>query len=80
MLIDCDTCAARPRACRGCVVSHLLSAGSGEDPVTLDAREWVAVGTLAAAGLVPPLRLVPRPAEDDMSGLVGLGDADRHSA
>ncbi|MGF1664233.1 MAG: hypothetical protein ACFCVG_17515 [Kineosporiaceae bacterium] len=57
MLIDCDTCRARPRACGDCVVSHLLAAPAA--PVDLDEGAWAAVSVLSAAGLVPPLRLVP---------------------
>ncbi|MGI4896597.1 MAG: hypothetical protein ACRYF3_15940 [Janthinobacterium lividum] len=56
MLIDCDSCTARPRACSGCVVSVLL--GMPGVPV-LEEEERDAVEVLAASGLVPPLRLVP---------------------
>lgn len=68
MLIDCDTCTAGPRACGDCIVTHLLSVGSahqhgataaGARPTPeLTSEEVVAVGVLAAGGLVPPLRLV----------------------
>ncbi len=27
MLIDCDSCTARPRACGDCIVTHLLQVG-----------------------------------------------------
>ncbi|ABS04709.1 hypothetical protein FHR75_002366 [Kineococcus radiotolerans] len=54
MLIDCDSCTARPRACPECVVSVLLGP-PGE--AVLDAEERDAVEVLAASGLVPPLRL-----------------------
>lgn len=27
MLIDCDSCTARPSACGGCIVTHLLQVG-----------------------------------------------------
>lgn len=54
MLIDCDTCTARPRACSECVVSVLLGFPGHPD---LDADERDAVEVLAASGLVPPLRL-----------------------
>lgn len=57
MLIDCDTCAAPEHACRDCVVTVLL----GRPPeLDLDDAERAAIGTLAGAGLVPPLRLVPK--------------------
>ena len=57
MLIDCDSCTARPQACSECVVSVLL--GPPGDAV-LDADELGAVEVLAASGLVPPLRLATR--------------------
>jgi hypothetical protein len=55
MLIDCDTCIARDYACRDCVVTVLLDRAPA--PVELDDAEQAAFGTLAQAGLVPPLRL-----------------------
>ncbi|WP_380168614.1 hypothetical protein [Jannaschia sp. R86511] len=67
MLIDCDSCTARPRACGDCIVTHLLSSAPAAVPVPppayrapadLTASEIAAVGVLAAGGLVPPLRLV----------------------
>ncbi len=54
MLIDCDSCTARPLACSECVVSVLLGA---PDQRVLDEEEVGAVEVLAASGLVPPLRL-----------------------
>lgn len=57
MLIDCDTCSVRGRACRDCVVTVILSNPTGR--VELDEAEQYAVGSLAAVGLVPPLRLLP---------------------
>lgn len=64
MLIDCDGCGARGRACTDCFVTVMLGApdaGHGSDCVAgdLDARERAAIGVLADSGLVPPLRLVP---------------------
>lgn len=56
MLIDCDTCVVRGAACRDCVVTMILD--SPAQPVDLDDDEQAAVGSLAAAGLLPPLRLV----------------------
>jgi hypothetical protein len=56
MLIDCETCAAPAHACADCVMTVLL-----ERPpvaVELDDSEEAAIGALAEAGLVPPLRLV----------------------
>jgi hypothetical protein len=38
-------------------VSHLLAARA--EPVDLDDGAWAAVSVLSAAGLVPPLRLLP---------------------
>ncbi len=56
MLIDCDRCEARGLACADCVVSVLL--GMPEHGADLDGAEQRAIGVLAEAGLVPPLRLV----------------------
>jgi hypothetical protein len=52
-VIDCDSCAVRGDACGDCVVAVLLGA-----PPELQADEQRALGVLAEAGLVPPLRLV----------------------
>jgi hypothetical protein len=57
MLIDCDTCSVRGAACRDCVVTVILS--NPPHPVDLDDDEQAAVASLAEAGLLPPLRLVP---------------------
>jgi hypothetical protein len=57
MLIDCDTCSVRGTSCRDCVVTVILN--NPAQSVELDDAEQVAVESLAAAGLVPPLRLVP---------------------
>jgi hypothetical protein len=54
VLIDCDTCTVRGLACTDCVVTVLL----GMPSVELDDVDQAAISTLAAAGLVPPLRLV----------------------
>ena len=53
MIIDCDGCQVRGDACGDCVVAVLLGA-----PPDLEADEQRALGVLAEAGLVPPLRLV----------------------
>ena len=59
MLIDCNECAAQhTRACRDCVVTHLLSDMSGVVEVGRDQAE--ALEALADCGLIPQLRLVPR--------------------
>jgi hypothetical protein len=54
MIIDCGTCTGRPAACGDCVVTVLL----GAPPLSweLDEQEATALGALADAGLVPPLR------------------------
>lgn len=56
MLIDCETCRAPATACRDCVITVLLA--QPPQPVELDDAEQAAIGNLADAGLVPPLRLV----------------------
>jgi hypothetical protein len=57
MLIDCDTCAGRFHACGDCVINVLLS--RPPQPMELDDAEQGAIASLADAGLVPPLRMVP---------------------
>ncbi len=53
--IDCDTCLVRGLACHDCVVTVLL----GPPPeLSFDEEARRALDTLAAGGLVPPLRLV----------------------
>ncbi|TDE13433.1 hypothetical protein [Jiangella asiatica] len=54
MHIDCDRCEMRGLACTDCVVSVLL----GPLDTELGGEERDAIGVLAEAGLVPPLRLV----------------------
>jgi hypothetical protein len=69
MLIDCDACAARDVHCHDCVVSVFLTLPRAQErpptSVELDDTEQDALGTLMAAGLVPPLRLVALPAPAD---------------
>lgn len=55
MLIDCDSCSARPAACADCVVTALLDAPADG---TLTTEEAAAVDALSACGLVSPLRFV----------------------
>ena len=56
LVIDCDTCRVRGIGCGDCVVTVLL--GGPPSGVTLNDEERRAVEVLAAAGRVPPLRLV----------------------
>lgn len=68
--VDCGTCSVRGSACGDCVVSLLL----GPPPeLSLEPDEQRALGVLADAGLMPPLRLVqplehPRPVDDHGAG------------
>ena len=58
MIIDCDLCAMQhTSACDDCVVGFLLG---NIGPVELDDVEVTAIDHLAEAGLVAPIRLVPR--------------------
>ena len=63
MMIDCESCTARPVACGDCVVTFLTighaSPVVGADGIDLDSAEQRAIGVLAASGLVPPLRMDP---------------------
>jgi hypothetical protein len=64
MFVDCDTCTVRGKACGGCVISVML--GAAPAGVDLDPDEQRALQVLAAAGMVPELRLVTDdPAEPD---------------
>ena len=58
MLIDCDTCSVRGAACGDCVMTVILN--NPPQLVDLDDEEQAAVDALAAAGMLPPLRLVPQ--------------------
>lgn len=61
MLINCDDCIMQhTAACNECVVSFLLKDSDG--PLVIDGDEAAALGRMAAVGLLPPLRLVPREA------------------
>jgi hypothetical protein len=61
MEIDCGCCGIRDAACQDCVVSVIeprnVADFSAEVPGFLGAAEVKALGVLAAAGMVPPLRL-----------------------
>ncbi len=56
LTVDCDRCSVRGTGCADCVVTFLL--GGPPFGVELDATERQALDVLAAAGLVPPLRMV----------------------
>jgi hypothetical protein len=62
MLVDCDSCEVRGRACSECVVSVLL--GAPPTGVELDDTERRALDVLAEAGMIPHLQLVT-PTEPD---------------
>jgi hypothetical protein len=64
MHIDCDGCVMRDIACADCVVTFLL----GPPQAGLDAAEHAALAVLAGGGLVPPLRMRPRPAAEEVPG------------
>jgi hypothetical protein len=61
MVIDCGRCVIRGAGCQDCVVAVLKPAhASGylpKAPGYLDEAEVRALGVLADAGMVPPLRL-----------------------
>lgn len=53
MLIDCDTCPVRGKACEDCVVTVLLGEPpAAESETHLDAEQQRAIGVLADAGMV----------------------------
>jgi hypothetical protein len=62
--IDCDTCAHQGTdQCRECVVTFLLDRDG--DAVVVDAEEARALRSLGEAGLVPLLKLQPKPPDRD---------------
>lgn len=64
MIIDCDTCVMDgTTACADCIVPVLLAGTDG--PIEVDADEEAALHNLSEAGLVAPLRLVPRRRDHD---------------
>jgi hypothetical protein len=68
MIIDCDTCVMDgTSACADCIVPVLLAGTNGR--IEVDATEEAALRNLSDAGLVAPLRLVPRdPDQDAVTG------------
>jgi hypothetical protein len=56
VIIDCDTCVIRGVGCEDCVISVLLDA---PPVVEFEEPELRAIDTLADAGLIPRLRLIP---------------------
>jgi hypothetical protein len=63
MRIDCDDCAMQGTdQCGDCVVSFILERDDGA--VVVDGEEARALRDLGEAGLVPLLRLVPKPSEE----------------
>jgi len=61
VIVDCDSCIARGPACGDCVVTSLLGPPAWLATDGLPGEEVAALAVLAGSGLVPPLRLVPRP-------------------
>jgi hypothetical protein len=63
MKIDCGRCEMRGTGCHDCVVTVLGSRSTAGVPATaagyLGEEEVKALGVLAAAGMVPPLRFSP---------------------
>jgi hypothetical protein len=63
MTIDCGRCEMRGKGCQDCVITALgprNAAGfAAQVPGHLGEAEVKALGVLAAAGMVPPLRFSP---------------------
>jgi hypothetical protein len=61
MIIDCGDCVMEhTSACDDCIVTVLLNQMPQQAPLNLGGDEAEALSNLAEAGLVAPLRLVPR--------------------
>jgi hypothetical protein len=61
MIIDCGDCVMEhTSACDDCIVTVLLEHMPQQSPLDLGGDEADALSNLAEAGLVAPLRLVPR--------------------
>jgi hypothetical protein len=60
MTIDCGRCEMRGTGCQDCVITVLgppnAAGSSAQAPGHLGEAEMKALGVLAAAGMVPPLR------------------------
>ena len=61
MTIDCGRCEMRGTGCQDCVITVLgprnaVGLSSAMAPAHLDEAEVKALGVLAAAGMIPPLR------------------------
>lgn len=66
MIIDCDTCVMDGTSgCADCIVPVLLAGTQGR--IEVDTEEEAALRNLSEAGLVAPLRLVPRDPGSDAS-------------
>lgn len=70
MVIDCDSCAVREKACADCVVTVLLGTPRA---VELDGEHQRAIDALAGAGMVPRLRLVPLHSDEQRRAKPGNG-------
>lgn len=69
MLIDCDTCTARPRACGDCIVTHLLSVGPVRGRSDDSFPDPVDLGDVGP----PPDDAWPEPAELDEREIAAVG-------
>ena len=79
MLIDCSQCELRELACGDCLVTALPDRGADSGGAAAAAGRWAlgaqelrALSTLAAAGLVPPLRFRPAQAMKPENVIVAL--------
>jgi hypothetical protein len=78
MLIDCSRCELRELACGDCLVTALPDRGAESGGAAaagrwaLGAQEMRALSTLAAAGLVPPLRFRPAQVMEPEAVIIAL--------
>lgn len=62
MLIDCDQCQMQGTDhCRDCIVTAMLEPREAGLATVIDAAEERALRAMAGVGLVPEIRMKPRP-------------------
>jgi hypothetical protein len=78
MVINCSQCEFRGAACADCLVTvQVKDNTAGNAHYALGAQELRALGVLASAGLVPPLRYKPAQVSETRNAIVALSSRAR---